>query len=55
MKNCTLWGKPIQLSPSAAERAAKYGNTVAYYTNLFTIHAECQVRQWHKVPTVDKP
>lgn len=42
-KNCTICGKPIILSPSASERAKKYGNTPAYYTNLFTEHAECTV------------
>lgn len=43
MKNCTICGKPIVLVPSAAERAAKdcTGKTAAYYTGLFTEHADC--------------
>lgn len=45
MKNCTICGKPIVLSPSAAERAAKdvTGKSAAYYTNLFTEHSECTI------------
>ena len=45
MKNCTICGKPIHLSPSAAERAAKdvTGKSAAYYTGLFTTHAHCAV------------
>lgn len=41
--NCTLCGKPIQLVPSAAERAAKdlSGKPASYYTNLFREHTEC--------------
>lgn len=39
--NCTLCKKPIVLVPSAAERAKKYGNTPAFYTSLFTEHADC--------------
>lgn len=50
MRNCTLCGKPIQLSPSAAERAAKYGNTAAHYSNLFTEHAECILKKRHSIP-----
>lgn len=43
--NCTLCGKPIVLSPSAAERAEKYGGAPADYTKLFTTHAACFVEQ----------
>ncbi len=39
--NCTICKKPIELNPSAAERAKRYGNTPAYYTRLFTEHASC--------------
>lgn len=41
--NCTICGKPIVLSPSASERAAKdvTGKSAAYYTSLFTEHAQC--------------
>lgn len=43
--NCRLCGKPVILAPSAKERAAKdvAGNSAAYYTALFTTHAECQL------------
>jgi hypothetical protein len=45
--NCTICKKPIVLVPSAAERAAKdvTGKTAAYYTGLFTEHAECALRK----------
>lgn len=41
--NCTLCGKPVILSPSAAERAAKdvTGKSAAYYTSLFNTHTSC--------------
>lgn len=41
--NCIICGKPISLSPSAAERAAKdtAGNPPSYYTQLFTVHTQC--------------
>lgn len=47
MKNCSLCGKPIVLVPSAAERAAKdcTGKSAAYYTSLFTVHAECELER----------
>jgi hypothetical protein len=43
---CTHCNKPIVLIPSAQERAKKdvCGNAAAYYTSLFTIHAECQLK-----------
>lgn len=45
MRNCTICGKPIHLSPSAAERAANdvTGKSAAYYTSLFTEHSECTI------------
>jgi hypothetical protein len=48
-RNCTLCGKPIKLTPTAAERAAKFGKTPAFYTNLFQEHAECQVKEWYNI------
>lgn len=42
--NCTICVKPIVLVPSAAERAAKHGNTPAFYTGLFRQHADCQLK-----------
>lgn len=47
LRACTICGKPIVLVPSAAERAAKdkAGNPPSYYTNLFTVHAECEVKK----------
>lgn len=46
-RNCSLCGKPIVLVPSAAERAAKdvTGKSAAYYTSLFTEHAQCALRK----------
>ena len=41
--NCIHCGKPIVLTPTAQERARKYGNTPAYYTSLFTEHAQCAI------------
>lgn len=43
--NCTICGKKITLVPSAAERAAKdvTGKSAAYYTRLFTEHAQCVI------------
>jgi hypothetical protein len=46
--NCTICGKPIKLVPSASERAAKYGGKPSDYTNLFTVHAVCQVQKNQK-------
>lgn len=42
---CKLCNQEIILVPSAQERAAKYGGTAEYYTKLFTVHGECQVRK----------
>jgi hypothetical protein len=43
--NCTYCKKPVVLSPSAAERAAKdvTGKSAAYYTRLFPNHAACSI------------
>ena len=43
MRNCTICGKPIVLTPTAKERAAKYGGKPADYTAIFTTHAECEI------------
>jgi hypothetical protein len=40
---CTLCGKPIELIPSAAERARKFGGVASDYTKLFTTHSECAI------------
>lgn len=44
---CTICHQEIKLVPSAAERAKKdkAGNTAAYYTGLFTEHADCTLRK----------
>jgi len=43
--NCTICGKPVTLSPSAKERAAKdtAGRSEAFYRNLFKQHAQCVI------------
>lgn len=43
--NCTACGKPIVLSPSAKQRAEKFGGTAASYSALFTIHTSCALDQ----------
>ena len=42
---CTICNKPVVLSPSANERAAKdvTGKTAAFYTSLFPQHTECSL------------
>ena len=54
--NCSICNKPIHLSPSAAERAAKdvTGKTAAYYTSLFRTHTECELVNRH-APYKHKP
>ena len=44
--NCKHCGKPINLVPNAAERAAKdcTGKTADYYTKLFEYHTECTLK-----------
>lgn len=45
--NCSICGKPITLSPSASERAKKYGGKPSDYIKLFTSHSNCQVKKWY--------
>jgi len=42
---CTICKKPINLVPSAAERAQKYGGNPSDYIKLFTEHTECALRK----------
>ena len=42
---CSICGKEIVLSPSAKERADKYGGTPAFYTRLFTTHSDCELNK----------
>lgn len=42
---CTYCGRDIVLVPSAKERAKKYGKPAKHYTNLFTIHEDCQIQK----------
>jgi hypothetical protein len=42
---CTICHKPIVLSPSAKERARKFGGTASHYTSLFTTHADCAIKK----------
>lgn len=41
--NCTICQLPIQLRPTAQERAAKYGGKPSGYTRLFTSHSSCEL------------
>lgn len=45
MRDCDICGKPVTLSPTAAERAAKSGNPASYYTNLFRTHSDCELKK----------
>lgn len=38
---CTICGKPIRLTPTARDRAAKYGGVPSDYSRLFTEHSAC--------------
>jgi len=42
---CSICGKKIHLSPSAEDRAKKYGKTASYYTRMFQTHADCIIRK----------
>ena len=45
--NCSICQKPITLSPSASERAAKdvTSKSAAYYTSLFRTHVDCEMEK----------
>ena len=38
---CNLCGKEMTFSPSLAERAKKFGKTVAELRSTFTMHSDC--------------
>jgi hypothetical protein len=55
MSNCTLCRKPIELVPSAAERAKKFGGKPSDYVKLFTEHAVCVLlKRAHEVSQLVK-
>lgn len=41
LKNCKHCGTPIVLTPTAKERAVRYGGSPSDYTNMFTEHSAC--------------
>lgn len=43
--NCTICGKPVILTPTAKERAKKYGGKPSDYAALFTEHASCTIEK----------
>lgn len=45
MSTCTICNKKIVLTPSASERAAKYGGKPSDYTSIFTEHAACALKK----------
>lgn len=47
-RNCIKCSKPIVLSPSAKERASKFGKTPDYYLKLFTVCSHCQINSWYE-------
>lgn len=44
MKKCTICKEPIILTPSAQERARRFGGKPSDYTNIFSQHSDCTVR-----------
>jgi hypothetical protein len=42
--NCSHCGKPIILTPSATERAKRYGGKASDYAGLFRAHADCLIK-----------
>ena len=40
---CSECGRAVKLSPSAQERAARFGGVPSDYTSLFGIHADCLI------------
>jgi hypothetical protein len=42
---CSICKQEIELVPSAAERAKKFGGTASHYTHLFTEHAACIIQK----------
>lgn len=42
---CTICGKEVVLSPSATERARRFGGSHHDYTVLFPNHSECVIRK----------
>ena len=42
---CSICNKEIVLSPSASERAKKFGGSPSDYTKLFTTHASCAIEK----------
>src|SRR4051812_38052071 len=43
--NCLICGKKVELIPSAAERAKKFGGKPEEYTAIFRMHAQCVLEQ----------
>lgn len=42
---CSVCGKPVILSPTAAERSQRFGQPPSYFTNIFTTHSTCMLMQ----------
>ena len=40
---CSYCNKPVILNPSASERSKRYGESPAFYINLFPNHSACSV------------
>lgn len=45
---CSICNKEIILTPSASERAKKYGGKPSDYTALFTEHSSCLIEKRQK-------
>lgn len=44
-RNCSICGKPVHLSPSASERARRYGGKASDYEALFPTHSDCLIKK----------
>lgn len=51
MAKCSICNKEIILTPSANERAKKFGGKPSDYTNLFTEHAKCALEKRERETT----
>lgn len=43
--NCNICGKPVVLSPTAAERAKRFGGKPSDYTAMFPTHGACALKK----------
>lgn len=44
-RKCDICGEPIHLTPTAQERARRYGGKASDYEALFPVHSRCQIEK----------